>query len=232
MKPFTATTILTTIFILAFQGGHALANPIYFDFSSQVQTPASGFFTPASSTSTASAQLEGKYAGAPGTTHIAAPASITIADVQWQVAPSNEGLPGTASNFNPQPFKLALTLTDEASHAQGTFNFQGTFSLHLSPGNEPSGILNFTPSIQSLVIGHNDYTVDLSNRTTWVTQNVWELMAADGGGYNVPAQVTVQPLPVQSAPEPASLTLAALGMAMILGGRLHRNRAGRKPRCQ
>lgn len=227
MKPSPAKVILTFLISLAAQGGHALANPIYFDFESQVKTPAgNGYFTPASSTSTASAWLSGEYAGHFGT--VAAPASITIADLGWQVSPSNEWFPGTPSNFNPQPFKLALTLTDEASHAQGTFHYQGSFSL--LDRSDPSGILSITPSIQSLAIGHNIYTVDLGHQTTWVTQNDWELMAAYGGGYSVSAQVTAQPLPVQSAPEPASLTLAGLALATILGGGLHRSWVGRKPR--
>jgi hypothetical protein len=127
------------------------------------------------------------------------------------------GLPGTPSTFNAQPFKLALTLTDEASHAQGTLYFQGTFSL--TPGLTSSGILIFNSSIQTLDLGHYAYTVDLSQQTTWVSQQSWMLMGAYGGGYQVSAQVNVQP---HSAPEPTSLTLAGLGLATVLGSGLRR----------
>ena len=224
MKSFPVATILTTLFLLTDQGGYACANPIYFDFQSLVYpgsnsgqsgdplAPGSVVnFAPALPASQAGAWLESS-AG----TQVAGSGSINIANLGWQVSPSNDWFPGTPSPFNAQPFEFALTLTDDASHAQGTLYFQGTFSLVPGyAGNVDSGILSLTPSIQTLDLGHNSYTVDLSQQTTWVTQQQWELMAAYGGGYDVQAQVTVQPLSIQAAPEPSSLLLACLGLAPL-----------------
>lgn len=229
MKPFTAKTILTALIFFAAPGGYALANPIYFDFASQMYpTPNTGQtslfgnvdFTPTSTATTGSAIID-PMSG----THVAGSGNINIANMVWQVAPGspdNPGLNGTPSTFNPQPFKLALTLTDEASHAQGTFHFQGTFGG--TPGWYPQGPLSFAPGIQTLVLGHNSYTVDLSQQTSWISDpsGGWMMMAAYGNNYDVPAQLTVKPLPVQSAPEPTSLTLAALGLVSVLGSRLRR----------
>src|SRR5579884_296003 len=226
MKPFSTTIILTVFIILAGQSGHALANPIYFDFGSRVYSgsntgqTSNGYWTvsfaPASSTTTGSAEIDNRAGN-----HVAGSGSITIAGINWQVQSNSDPLGvGTPSTFNAQPFKLALTLTDEASHAQGTLNFQGTFSGSEGPYIS-RGTLSFTPSIQTLDLGHNSYTVDLSQQTSWVTDQMWMLEGAYGGGYAVPAQITVAPLPPQSVPEPASLTLAGLGLATILGGSLH-----------
>jgi hypothetical protein len=225
MKPFTTNIILTVFIILAAQSGHALANPIYFDFGSRVYSaPNTGqtsnsywtvYFAPASSTTTGSAEIDNSVGN-----HVAGSGSITIAGINWQVQSNSDPLSiGTPSTFNAQPFKLALTVTDEASHAQGTFNFQGAFSGSEGPYTS-GGTLNFSPSIQTLDLGHNRYTVDLSQQTSWVTNanQMWMLEGAYGGGYGVPAQVTVQSLPVQSAPEPASVTLASLGLATLIGG--------------
>lgn len=234
MKPFISRTLLTAFFILAAQEGRALANPIYFDFQSQVYpVPSSGQtsngysvnFTPAPPAGQGEAEIDAGYG-----VHVAGTSSVNIAIMGWtaQPDPSNIALNGSPSLFNAQPFKLVLSLTDEASRAQGTLYFQGTFSGEIP--TYTGGTLRFAPSIQTLVLGHNTYTVDLSHQTSWVAQQTWMMMAGFGGAYDVAAQVTVQPLPVQSAPEPTSLTLAGLGLAMVLGGRLHRNGAGRKPK--
>jgi hypothetical protein len=229
MKPIAAKTILTVLVLLAAQGGHALADPVYFDFESRVypvpNSGGSGYdvsFTPASPPGDGLADISSGYG-----THVAGSSTINLAVLNWQVNPLdfgyNPGQVGPPSTFNTQPFKLALTLTDEASHTQGTLSFQGTFN---SAGTAPLGTLSFASSIQSLVLGHNSYTVDLSQQTSWAIDpnQMWMLMAAYGGEYRVPAQVTVQSLPVQSAPEPTSLTLAALGLVTILGNSLHRGR--------
>jgi hypothetical protein len=226
MKRCLALAILTAIVILATQGGYVRADPVYFDFQTRLYLGsyagqngmAQGFgvaFAPASPGGQGQAEIDAGRGG----THVAGPASINIANLGWQVQPdpSNMGLPGTPSTFNAQPFKLALTLTDETSHAQGTLYFPGTFSL--TPGLTSSGILSFKPSIQTLDLGHYAYTVDLGQRTTWVPQQSWMLMGAYGGGYQVSAQVNLQP---HSAPEPASLTLAGLGLATVLAGGLRR----------
>lgn len=229
MKLLTTKIIWIVFILLASQTGHAFADPIYFDFQSRIYPgsntgqsngsagPYSVSFAPTTPAGQGSAELD------PGSgTHIAGPGSINIATLLWQVQPNFSGgfnMPGSDSTFNAQSFKLALTLTDEASHAQGTLDFQGAFSGTTSSG----GNLSFTPSIQPLVLGHNTYTVDLSHQTQWNTdQNTWMLEAANGGWSAIMAQVNVQPLPPQSAPEPASLTLIGLGLATILGGCLPR----------
>ncbi len=228
MKPLTTRIIWTIFLILAGQTGHAFADPIYFDFQSRIYPgpntgqsngsdgPYSVSFAPTTPAGQGSAELD------PGSgTHIAGPGSINIANLLWQVQSIPPNMPGSDSTFNAQSFKLALTLTDQASHAQGTLDFQGNFSGTTASG----GNLSFTPSIQPLVLGHNTYTVDLSHQTQWNTyQNTWMLEAANGGSYNIMAQVNVQPLPPHSAPEPASLSLAGLGLATILGDHLRRRR--------
>jgi hypothetical protein len=228
MKPFAARAILTVILILAAQAGRALADPMYFDYSSQLSTVPNSvvqndygemIFTPNSSAGDGSAWLYSEKG-----THVAGSSSINIASLGWQYEPPDVSVNGPPSTFNAQSFKLALTLTDDASHAQGTLYFQGTFA-GVVPSN--GGTLSFTPSIQTLTLGHNIYTVDLSHQTTWVDEPPgWMLMNAFGSGYDAQAQVTVQALPVQPAPEPASLALAGLSLATILGGSLRE----RKPK--
>jgi len=231
MNSFPNRTILTTLFVLAIRGGQALANPIYFDFSSQLSVGPNSVaqinygqvnFTPASSAGTTDATI-----GSSQGTHVVGPSSITIAALGWQVNPVDTWRIGSPSTFNSQSFGLALTLTDEASHTQGTLHFLGSFS-----GTVPvSGILSFTPSIQTLHLGQNLYTVDLSHPvdpggpTFWfnnASTSTWELGPVWGGEIDLSAEVTVQPLNVQSAPEPTSLALAGLGLATVLGGRLCR----------
>jgi hypothetical protein len=237
MKPLATRTILTVFLILAAQPQPALADPVYFDFSSQLSTVPNSVvqynygslnFTPASPAGQGQAWLYSTHG-----THVAGSSSIAIASLGWQVQPdpSSDFINGSPSTFNPQSFKLALTLTDDASHAQGTLYFQGTFGGRVPP--DPSGTLSFTPSIQSIALGHNLYTVDLSHQTTWVDEPPdWMLEAAYGSGYDAQAQVTVKPLPMQPAPEPTSLTLAGLGLATILGCGLRWNGAQRKSICK
>jgi len=233
MNSFPSRTILTTLFVLAIQGGHALANPIYFDYSSQLSVGSNSvaqynygsvYFTPTSAGGAGQAWLNSSQG-----TDVAGSGSITVAQLQWNIGPdpSNTGMTGTPSTFNSQSFGLALTLTDEASHAQGTLDFLGTFS-----GTVPDrGTLTFAQSIQTLHLGDNLYTVDLSHPIVPSSQIfsfpynstlTWELGPEYGGEIDLSAEVTVQPLNVQSAPEPTSLALAGLGLATILGGRLCR----------
>jgi hypothetical protein len=219
------TTLLPALFIFAAQTGNALADPIYSVESQVYPVPNAG----GSGRSLAFARAFGAGDGeaaiwASNGDHGTGSLSFNVAYLSLiSHSDSNDVfLSGSPSTFDTQPFTLAITFTDEASHAQGSLLFPGSFSGFVSP-DSAAGTLGFTPGIQSLGLGSNIYTVDLSSQKSWVGQPAGMIGATSLYGYDIQAQVNVR-----QAPEPTSLTLTGLGLATILGGGLHRWRR-RKP---
>ncbi len=136
--------------------------------------------------------------------------------------------PGTYDSFSSVPFNLSVTVTDLASSAQGTFNFNGTYTAdhisattsHVDPASQ--GIAWTTPLSVSQTVGGNTYTMSLVS---------WTAPGAPGNPGAILAEVTaISGTSTGSggnAPEPASLVLAGLALPALL----MRAAAARSSRC-
>jgi MYXO-CTERM domain-containing protein len=203
----TALLALATVFVA--HVGHARADYIYFDCQSQI-TP--GDF---------SSSISGlNFQGSVRESHASARAwnapLLLITAATWQ-RPS-AGSVG-AGPFDPHPVSITFTLTDDASGAEGSLVYSGTFDA-----GTPQGTLSVTnPGPRSLVLGNNRYTLSGFKQDTFVeTQMVGQGTAQF---YISALNVFTAVAPLNSpAPEPASLTLAGLGLAMALGGGLYQRR--------
>jgi hypothetical protein len=124
--------------------------------------------------------------------------------------------PNTPDTFTAKGYSLALSLTDTTSHATGTLTFSGAFSGTVS--GQSSHITNaFTSAVtQSIVLGGNTYTVTIgpftppgppsASNSGSISATALVSVSNGGGGGN-------------NTPEPATMTLAGLGLAgMSLAG--------------
>ena len=140
----------------------------------------------------------------PGAT-AAGSSDIVATDLQT-VSSADDNHP---DRFTDKSYQLKLTLTDLASHAAGSLTFAGVFGGTIS--KLTSDISNtFTgPTTQTLTLGHNRYTVTIDAYTPPAPPNADNL-----GAIGAHAQVSV--CPVQS-PEPSTLVLAGLALAVVGG---------------
>jgi hypothetical protein len=121
--------------------------------------------------------------------------------------------------FTGKSYQLKLTLTDLASHAAGSLTFAGVLDGTIS--KLTSDISNtFTgPTTQTLTLGHNIYTVTIDAYTPPAPPNADNL-----GAIGAHAVVSVRPA---QSPEPSTLVLAGLALAVVAGLILRGVLAGR-----
>jgi hypothetical protein len=227
MKPFRAgRALLTALVILAGQAGNALASPVYFEYASRVYAVPQGGGGGINMNSTGYGFIPTGPIGynsvallAQQGNRAAAPATIDVAYFNTAYTPPNfdTGPSKPDTKYAAQPFELALFLIDRPSQAQGWLVFRGTFS-----GNETSAVsFSFSPAKQSLVLGKDKYTVDLTQPPSWQPTQSWMMLSSYGSTGPIQARVTVQPAP---SPEPTGLALASLGLVTLCGGLGRRGR--------
>jgi hypothetical protein len=134
-------------------------------------------------------------------THAAGPSDIVATNLNVFSA-ANPATPDAISNGN---YTLTLTLTDDASHAQGKFTFTGQLAGTLSSAS--AAVTNtftsaLTPPPQQL--GGNLYAVTIGPYTAPGPPTSANLGA-------IAAHVDVKAM----SPEPSSLVLGALGAAFV-----------------
>jgi hypothetical protein len=122
------------------------------------------------------------------------------------------------STNSPSTYSLAMTITDGTTHDSGTLNFTGSLAGPLTATT--SGVVNtLTPvSSNSLTLDGHSYTVTIPQVTLAPpTSPQRDIMATvkvstvtGGTGGNTPA-----PPPTTSTPEPGSIILACLGIALM-----------------
>jgi hypothetical protein len=105
--------------------------------------------------------------------------------------------------FTSRGYTMTMHLTDLASSASADLKWTGAFS-----GNSPLNLTNKVPNpSQQVTLGQHQYTVNLGNFVPPTSGKAGQL------GVNV--VVAGPSVPVNNAPEPASLLLAALGGSAI-----------------
>jgi hypothetical protein len=119
---------------------------------------------------------------------------------------------GKPYSFTNAPYRLGVTLTDVDSNRSGTLYFSGVFDGSLT--DQTVNLHNYFTSArqQSLVLGHHRYMVSL---TTYTPPGP----PVEGNAGSISASVSVQPV---SAPEPATLVLAGIGVAAAVFSGLRR----------
>jgi hypothetical protein len=129
----------------------------------------------------------------------------------------------TASTFSNAAYSLTITLKDDASNKTGSLTFMGAFNGTLS-GNSAKITNMFTGlTTQSITLGGNQYTVTMTSYVAPGGPNAFN-SGAIGASVSVSNLGIGEPQggPPSQAPEPASLLLAGLGGAALLGWRVRR----------
>jgi hypothetical protein len=123
--------------------------------------------------------------------------------------------PGTPDTFTAAKATLTLTITDDASKATGTLNFNGQFDGYISSTRThiSSNFASLAP--QTVQLGNNIYTVSIDAFTPPASQSA-NLLGSIGATVLVGGAPSGGP-PVTEAPEPASLVLAGLGLTFGAG---------------
>jgi hypothetical protein len=126
---------------------------------------------------------------------------IAVNLTAFTFAPSPDGKP---YSFTNSPYRLGVTLTDVDSKASGTLNFSGVFYGSLTDWTADLHTRFTSAMRQSLMLGHNRYTVSLTSFSPPDPPD-------EGGTGKISAFVNVQPV---SAPEPSTLLLSGIGLAV------------------
>jgi hypothetical protein len=167
-------------------------------------------------------------ADSPGTgrillTNEAAGSAVNSSDiVATDIRTASSAPYNNPDHFTNAPYGLALTLTDNASHASGTVTFTGVFNGTLTALS--ANITNtFTgPQVQVLQLGSNTYTITMGTYSPPPPPG-----AVNAGAISAYAQVTVQSgTGVPQLPEPSALVLAGLGLSLAGGAFWRRKRQG------
>jgi PEP-CTERM motif-containing protein len=136
-------------------------------------------------------------------------AIVAVNLAAFAFSPRPDGKPYSFTNAS---YRLGITLTDVDSNKAGTLHFAGVFDGDLTDSTVNLHTHFTSTAKQSLVLGHNHYTVSLTSYTP-------PDPPAEGGAGNISALVNVSPA---SAPEPSTLVLAGMGLAGAVFSRLRR----------
>jgi hypothetical protein len=125
----------------------------------------------------------------------------------------SSALPSNPDTFSGETYNVTLALTDSASGKSGSLTFVGKLFGTLT--GEVSNIkTSFASPTQTLMLGHDKYTVTLGPLVPPATPNatvVGDLMSTVAvqavGGVVTPAS---------QSPEPCTLLLAGLGLAAVV----------------
>jgi hypothetical protein len=136
--------------------------------------------------------------------------SATIGAVTVDVSGSAPPEAGIPDRYTNKTYSLSLVLTDLAStQSSNPLTFSGVFNGTVTTAKELLTNLFDSPTSRQVVLGGNTYTVTIgpyegpgipSDPNTGFIKAHVDVQEGTGG-------------PVQSAPEPASLVLAAVGLA-------------------
>jgi hypothetical protein len=234
MTRFSARPLVAALLLLAACAGRTPADPIYFEYATDIFTPSGSptgqldFKPTQAGAGIASIAGQGYVPGAGSS--VIHPATLYLT-IDYSL--------GGNSVYDPQAFILKLTLKDTASGDTGSLLFPGTFSGTVGgPGYGPvvTGALSFAPPANgagaSLVLGGNRYTVDPSQPPSWQGLDGGMLEDRQFFYYPIPFHIDAQPAgggPVAAAPEPSGLVLAVLGVG-TLGAAAWRRRRGHRMR--
>ncbi|MGE0536203.1 MAG: hypothetical protein AB7O68_14580 [Pirellulales bacterium] len=149
----------------------------------------------------------------------------------WQPneTPADYGLTVIGVNGAIRDFTLDLSQLGTNLGAGGTFaaalNVLGTGTLDVATGSSYpiSSVGSFTPGLASLTSaplpnGDNLWTLVLPVQMTWVLPDDALTVVGTLEGF-LTATADVPPPPVVNFPEPASLTLACVGLALVIAWR-------------
>jgi|SRR5579875_447345 hypothetical protein len=134
---------------------------------------------------------------------------IAVNLTAFTFSPSPNGKP---YSFTNAPYRLGITLTDAGSKQTGSIYFTGVFDGSLTDQTIDLHTYFTSATQQSLVLGHNRYTVSL---TTYTPPDP----PAEGGAGSIGAFVSVQPV---SMPEPSALVLAGISLVTVTFSALRR----------
>jgi hypothetical protein len=134
--------------------------------------------------------------------------------------------PGTPATFTNQGYGLILSLTDTASGTTGTLNFAGQLNGILSASYSVLANKFTAPTVKSLTLGGNTYTVTLDGYTAPPPPG-----AANAGSIGATVAVAAGSKSTGggggggSSPEPSTAVLACLGLAgLSVAGRWRAHR--------
>jgi hypothetical protein len=117
--------------------------------------------------------------------------------------------------FTDAAFDLHLFLRDEASGAYGTLELPGVFNGSVTSTEVDLGLTWAGPAAPSLTLGGNVYTVTPGD---YVPPGPFDRPgSALGAPGSISVHIDVQPAGAARAPEPSSLALAGLGVALLAG---------------
>ena len=115
----------------------------------------------------------------------------------------------TPDKFTNKAFTLTLHLTDQASSTSGSVDLTGVFNGTLSAHGANITMKSTGVTTQSLILGNYKYTVSLNSFTPPGPPS-----ASNAGSIGAHVSVTIELLG-QGLPEPSSLILAGLGVALL-----------------
>jgi hypothetical protein len=153
-------------------------------------------------------------ADAPGTGY------ITLTDEPMQSALGNSDVVATnlrtfstASRANPDvftatPYQLGLTLVDGDSNQTATLTFTGQIDGELTAGSSKLDNMFTSPTVQSVVLGENRYTVSMG---AWSPPGPPD--STNSGSISAHAEISIES--IMTLPEPGSLVLAGMAAGVI-----------------
>ena len=117
-------------------------------------------------------------------------------------------------------YTLSLTLTDDASGTAGTLTFTGKLSGTFSSNNSLITNVFNSPTVQSLTLGGNTYTVTIGPYSPPGPPT-----ASNAGSIAAHVDVVAgDTIGVQDVPEPSTMLLAGLGGLSFLGAAWRKRR--------
>jgi hypothetical protein len=129
--------------------------------------------------------------------------------------------------FTSQSFKPSITITDTASHTQGTLFFSGLFNGTAHPNTQVSSVAAtfLSPTAQSIVLGTNKYVVTIGpyHPLTWKSFGPNVGQGEFDGSIDNQVNVSAAGSPA-ATPEPSCLVLAGMGMVTVAGAAWRRRR--------